>query len=324
MILVTVLWIVFVLSLISLSLAASVRVEVASTQQSFDSEKAFYMAKGAAEAVYNAYSKKQDIPEGTPIRRENGQYIFPFDSGEARVQFESKVGFIDLNEASDQLLGSMFDSLGLPEETRNRLVDCILDWRDEDDIPHLYGAEVNDYPENSPGHISRPANGPFQSVDELLLVKNMTPEIFYGSFNVQTATGQYQRVPGVRELVTVNSGSGLVDVNEASPDVLRAVPKMKPDVAQQIVAERMKQRIDSMQDLAQRIPELMNSETIKYLSADPQTPSILVSRATVSSSGISRTVRLLFKRQEKTQILYLAPLIVRKTMESSFDRWRFD
>src|SRR2546427_12507979 len=95
MILITVLWVILILSIISFSLAASVRVEMASSQQSFDSEKAFYMAKGAAEVVYNAYSKKQDIPEGTPIRRENGFYIFPFDSGEARVHFESNASLID-------------------------------------------------------------------------------------------------------------------------------------------------------------------------------------------------------------------------------------
>ena len=122
MILITVLWIIFILSLISLSLAASVRVELSSTQQSFDSERAFYMAKGAADVVYNAFSKKQEIPGGTPVRHENGEYIFPFDSGEARVHFESNAGLIDLNSASDMLLGSMFDSLGVSEETSNRLV----------------------------------------------------------------------------------------------------------------------------------------------------------------------------------------------------------
>ena len=47
--------------------------------------------------------------------------------------------------ASDKVLASIFDSLGLDERSRNELVDCILDWRDSDDVPHLYGAEVDDY-----------------------------------------------------------------------------------------------------------------------------------------------------------------------------------
>ncbi len=324
MILITVMWIVLILSLISFSLAAEVRVEVDSSQQSFDSERAFYMAKGAAEVVYNAYSKKVPIPEGTPIRQENGEYIFPFDAGDARVHFESSAGLIDLNAASDVLLASMFDSLGVAQETRNRLVDSILDWRDADDIPHLYGAEVNDYPGNAPGRASRPRNGGFQSVDELLLVKNMTLELFHGAFTIETATGKYRRIPGVKELVTVNSGLGKVDANEAARDVLAALPSMSPATAERIIGERLRHQFENQDDLVDRIPELANPGAGDYLMVGGGSPSMLMSRATIAASGVSRTVRLLFKREEKTQILLYMPLIYKKTIESKFDRWRFE
>lgn len=324
MILIMVLWIILILSLISFSLAAAVRVEVASSQQSFDSERAFFMAKGAAEVVYNAYEKKQEIPDGTPIRRENGDYVFPFDSGEARVRFESNAGLIDLNAASDQLLGSMFDSLDVSQETQNRLVDSILDWRDSDDIPHLYGAEVNDYPENTRDRTLRPRNGSFQSVDELLLVKNMTPELFYGLFVIDAGTGQYHRVPGVREMLTVQSGVGKVDVNEAAFEVLAALPSMTPALADRITSTRVQEKFENLNDLVERVPELATNDALGYLSVGSAVPAMLVSRATIASSGVSRTVRLLFKREEKTQILLYAPLIYRKTMESKFERWRFD
>ena len=325
MILITVLWIIFILSLISFSLAASVRVELSTTQQSFDSERAFYMAKGAAEVVYNAFSKKQEVPDGTPVRRENGEYIFPFDTGEARVHFESNAGFIDINAAADELLGSMFDSLGVSKETKNRLVDSILDWRDADDIPHLYGAEVSDYPENTSDHISRPRNGNFQSADELLLVRNMTPELFYGSFTVDSSSGRYRRVPGVRELITVHSGASKIDVNEAASGVLAAVPSMTGVLAERVAEERVRAKFTSLDDLVNRVPEMFNADALPYLNVSaPAVPAMLVSRATVGSSGVSRTVRLVFKREEKTQILLYTPLLYKKTMETKFDRWRFD
>ncbi len=324
MILIVVLWIILILSLISVSLAAAVRVEVASSQQSFDSERAFFMAKGAAEVVYNAYEKNLPVPEGGPIRRENGDYVFPFDAGEARVRFESNAGLIDLNAASDPLLASMFDSLGVSQETRNRLVDSILDWRDADDIPHLYGAEVNDYPGNTSDRTLRPRNGSFQSVDELLLVKNMTPELFYGSVAVQTLAGQYQRVPGARELVTVNAGSGKIDANEAAPDVLRALPSMTLALAERIASERAEQKFAGRDDLAKRIPELAVTDAIQYLSAGSAVPSMLVSRATITSSGVSRTVRLSFSRQERTQMFSFTPPVFRKVVDVKVGRWRFD
>jgi general secretion pathway protein K len=325
MILIMVMWIVLILSVISFSLAASVRAELASSEQSFDSERAFFMAKGAAEVVYSAYEKNEPIPDDAPIRRENGEYVFAFDSGAVRVRFESNAGLIDLNAASDLVLGALFAALGVDEQTKNRLVDSILDWRDADDIPHLYGAEVSDYPENIPGNSQRPRNAPFQTVDELLFVRNMTPELFYGAFTVNAATGEYERVPGARELLTVNSGIGKVDVNEAKFEVLAVLPLMTRPIAERIVAERVRQRFADAADLVERVPELATSDSLAYLTTEgAAAPAMLIAKATIASSGVARTVRLLFKREEKTQILLYAPLLFRRTVEAKFDRWRFD
>src|SRR5262249_38112872 len=159
--------------------------EFAAEMDSFDSERAFYMAKGAVQTVMYAQSKKLDLSgEHSPVHIEDGVYRFPFEGGEAPVRFEGGASRIDINSASDRLLASLFVSVGVDQETRNRLVDSVLDWRDSDDIRHLYGAEIGDY-EQLPGASEKarlPRNGPFASVDEVLLVKNMTPELFFGRF----------------------------------------------------------------------------------------------------------------------------------------------
>ena len=89
-VLISVLWVVLVLSLVTFSLAAAVRVEVASAQQSFDSERAFFLAKGAAEIVFDSYAKGYSFPKTSPVREENGEYIITFDTGEARVRFDAE------------------------------------------------------------------------------------------------------------------------------------------------------------------------------------------------------------------------------------------
>jgi len=185
MVLVSVMWVILILSLVSFSLAAAVRVEVASTQQSFDSDRAYFMAKRAAEVVFDHYSNNQPVPMGadSPIQQDINGYVFPFDSGEAHVRFESESGLIDINKASDKVLASMFDSLGLDQDLRNHLVDSILDWRDGDDVPRLLAPEIKRLSQNVPGKAALyPRNADFPNVEELLRVKNMTPEIFYGSF----------------------------------------------------------------------------------------------------------------------------------------------
>ncbi len=326
MVLISVLWVVFVLTLISFTLASAARVEVEATQQSFDSERAFFMAKGAAEVFFGLYSAKKDLPEDSPVRIENGEYIFPFDSGEARVKLESNAGKIDINAASDQLLASVFDSIGVNQELRNRLVDSILDWRDDDDIPHLYGAESGDYrrPSMSPGILqSIPRNGSFETIDELLSVKNMTPDIFYGSLAFDSAAQRYRKVPGVREILTVNSGEG-VNPNEASVEVLSALPQMNSDSVAQVIEERERRPFSSKEDLMGRLPQLTENPAITYLRFDNPLPVALVSRAVMKKSGVSRTVRLLLTSEEKLQFISLVPLLYKKVRQVRMDRWRYE
>jgi len=320
-VLLSVLWIVVIVSTICLTLAASVRGEIGSQTDSFDSERAFFMAKGAAESIFALFSKSMDIPEKGPILKDHGDYVFPTESGETRVRFESGAGLIDLNEASDKLLASMFDSVGLPQDLRNQLVDSILDWRDSDDIPHLYGAEINDY-QQVPGQ-RLPRNGPFESVDELLQVKYMTPQIFNGSLVADSSMGQYRRVPGIRELVTVDSHSDKIEINEAPLAVIQAVPQLASEQAQQIVIEREKKRFGSIGDLVQRLPALRDTSPLQYLKVEASNPTELVSRATIASSGVSRTVRMVFKNEFRIQVLSQQPFLYRYVPDIKFSHWQF-
>jgi hypothetical protein len=77
---------------------------------------------------------------------------------------------------------------GLESEARNRLMmlpnmtievaDAILDWIDPDATPREYGAEIAFYSGLSPAY--EPRNGPLSGLDELLLVRGVTPELLYG------------------------------------------------------------------------------------------------------------------------------------------------
>ncbi|MDR2756402.1 MAG: general secretion pathway protein GspK [Planctomycetaceae bacterium] len=63
---------------------------------------------------------------------------------------------------------------GMTEE----IADAILDWLDEDDEPREFGAENDYYAELDPPYYAR--NAIPDSLDELLLVKGMTPKLLYG------------------------------------------------------------------------------------------------------------------------------------------------
>lgn len=69
------------------------------------------------------------------------------------------------------LLGNMGFSIDI--------ADCIMDWIDPDDMRYPYGAESADYYLTlTPSYSAQ--NAEMTSIDELLMVKMITPEIFYG------------------------------------------------------------------------------------------------------------------------------------------------
>jgi general secretion pathway protein K len=322
MVLITVLWIVLVIAFISFSLAAAARIELTASENSFDSDRAFFMAKTAAEAMFQDLQKPGSLT-GAPVLQEEGAWVFPFGSGEARVHYESKTNLIDINAATDELLASMFESLGVDQTLRNQLVDCILDWRDIDDVPNLNGAELNDYGQVIIGEQRLPRNGPFETLDELLLVKHMTPEIFYGRVELDPATRQYRRIPGIRDLITLGSGIKQVNVNNASREVLTALPKITPGMIEKILAERSLSQFKSTGDLLMRVPELADTPTAQYVTTDLGETTGIVSVATIKSSGASRTVHLDFTRDRKKQIILYNPLFYKDVEVINFRGWRF-
>ena len=90
------------------------------------------------------------------------------------------------------------------------ILDSIQDWRDANEEHRLNGAE-SDYYQSLPVPY-RSKNADFDAVEELLQVQGVTREILYGRPDT----------PGLIEYLTV-WGTGAVNVNTASPAVLRAL-----------------------------------------------------------------------------------------------------
>jgi DNA uptake protein ComE-like DNA-binding protein len=67
--------------------------------------------------------------------------------------------------------------MGLPGMTED-VADAILDWLDEDDETREVGAEYDYYSSLDPPYA--PKNGPFETVEELLLVRGVTPDLLFG------------------------------------------------------------------------------------------------------------------------------------------------
>jgi type II secretory pathway component PulK len=87
------------------------------------------------------------------------------------VTVTDESGKININTASRDLL------LCLPNMTED-IADTIIDWRDSDTNPGTYGVEGGYYENLTYPYL--PRNKPFRTIRELLLVRDVTDELFYG------------------------------------------------------------------------------------------------------------------------------------------------
>jgi DNA uptake protein ComE-like DNA-binding protein len=121
---------------------------------------------------------------GTPRTRGRFTFVAPVETDAASQRVRS--GLMDesakLNvntvlsyELEEEEVRAMFANIpGMTDE----VIDGILDWIDDDDESRSYGAESDLYETLAPPYAAR--NGEIESLDELLLVSGVTPQLLYG------------------------------------------------------------------------------------------------------------------------------------------------
>lgn len=99
---------------------------------------------------------------------------------EVWVQVAAGDTALNLNSAADPVIREKIRQM-LGEDrsmAADGITDAILDWRDDNDLVRANGAEEDDYARE--GFSYMPADGPFKVLTELLLVKGVTRELFWG------------------------------------------------------------------------------------------------------------------------------------------------
>lgn len=127
------------------------------------------------------------------------------------------------------LLSGRFAVAGADEA--EDLLDALADWIDEDDDERHGGAEEPYYRALTPPYSCR--NGPFVTLEELLLVKGMTPELLFGGAGHE----------GLANYITVMGENGAVNLNTAPLPVVQALSsEMSAKLAQELIDFRQDPR----------------------------------------------------------------------------------
>lgn len=267
-----VLWILTILSVIAGEFCYTVKTEVNITRNFKENTQAHYIARAGIFRAIHELVKKQDqehiayqnMSEDQKKKAQKWRVNVPipaidFGQGYFEVHINNVSGKVNINLADAALLRLMLQKFELPDRQVRVIVDSIMDWRDKDSFHHLNGAE-NDYYES----LSQPypcRNGDFESIEELLLVRGVTRELFFN---------------GLRDMVTVYEGHNIVarprfaappissqkkkkkkprfeissiNINAAGEPILMSFFNGNKDLVDEVIRYRMNRDIESTADL---------------------------------------------------------------------------
>jgi len=238
-----VIWVLAIFMVVALSFSYATRTEISATLAFKEQSEERLLAESCMERALAEImlGRNRAVPldeDARAWKRDGSPYQIDFEqNGICRVMIMPESGRIDINKAPDTIIRSLLTVLGVPAEETDIIVDSLEDWRDPDSLVRLNGAE-NEY------YLSLPVpykarNGDFESIEELLLVRGMTTEIFYGN-GVR---------PGLADFITVYSENGRINMNVASREVLMALPGMTAEYADAVIALRNAKQSLSQQDL---------------------------------------------------------------------------
>jgi general secretion pathway protein K len=134
----------------------------------------------------------------------------PLGAGAFSYRITDEEGRLNINAGVPDRMHRLLTAIGVDRLERDAIVDSIEDWRDANDTTRANGAETEDYMKLPVPYQARTGN--FQDTDELLQVKGVTPEIYYG----------HDDKPALKDFVSARSRT-TVNVNTAPPPVLSAV-----------------------------------------------------------------------------------------------------
>jgi hypothetical protein len=231
-----VMWMSAALAAIAFSLATSVRGETDHTSTTVDDLKAYYIATGAIQRAIMDIQQGGVAPDAEGYHLGDPRLTYRFPTGDATVEIIPETAKLNLNSVSSDKLILLVTALGVDGERAQEVAAAIVDWR------RPLGAAAEGpfdsyYASLTPSF--RPRHASFEEIEELLSVKGVTPDLYYGTYVRDTSVDPPQLVArgGLKDCVSIYGTYGPVDVNGAAPAAMAAsgVPQ---DVINAVIARR--------------------------------------------------------------------------------------
>jgi general secretion pathway protein K len=259
-----VLWVMAILMVVGLSFSVMIRAEgygALAFREGMEKKRLAEagIERGILEIIYRSVNRNRTVtPEGRETWKLDGTaYAVDMGKGGFVVRVIDESGKISLNGLTDSsgiIVKNLLMHQGVSRENAETIVDSILDWKDADELHRLHGAESDYYRSLPKPYASR--NADFETLEELILVRGMTPEILYGT----------EKTKGVIHFLTVHGKTGRININAAPKEILLALPGMDAEMAERIIEFRNVSEIKG-ENAAPEIPGAASPPMAPHASA---------------------------------------------------------
>jgi general secretion pathway protein K len=222
---------------VGFALANTVRGETERASTTVDEVRAYYLATGAVEraaieVLWSAVAVNSPrLPKGTT------RLDYPFGIGTAHVEIIPEAAKLDVNTIPPERLARLLEGLGASGDRISAIVSGVLGWRGGQ------GASFS----SLQGPTFPGAATSFQEIEEMLAVRGVTPDLFYGTYATTDGPGgdrgRLIRRSGLVDCLSVFGSKDQVDANTADPAVLHALG-MPDSGIQALVAQRSIKPLD--------------------------------------------------------------------------------
>ncbi|MCX6991757.1 MAG: type II secretion system protein GspK [Kiritimatiellaeota bacterium] len=282
--LIVVLWVIGLLSMFVMAFAFDMHVEARITSSWRKKLKAEYLAKAGVELAHMILFETADPDISNPdisvyltkgsdekvrgaaislnrggvaeVTRELGAGVLDVTvrPENARIDLNSMI-FVNDREKTYDMWEPLFEAAGVAFEKRDALVDCLLDWVDQDEMTHLNGVESEYYESLDPPYQSK--NAALDTVDELALIKGFDEKLPESEVTI------YQVLSG---FLTTYATDQKININAVDRNTIMGFLGIDAALADEIIAQRqgpdLKDGTDddmpfkNLADLLARVPAL--------------------------------------------------------------------
>jgi len=259
---------IFVLSALAAGFALSMKVEARLAQNANSEQQLLWLGRSGVElARYvlseqltiaaEPYDSLNQIWAGGPggPGETNSPLVglslnnYPVGDGSVSIKIIDLERKVNINTANSAEIQQALTLMGVDANDISVVSDSIQDWIDPDDATRPAGAESDYYQGLPVPYYAK--NAPIDDLSELLLIKGITPDMYWGSnatnhqpsvfqhkLGFGTSPGEPPNYPfGLVNIFTPVS-SGRINVNTADANVLQMIPGVTADLAANIIKLR--------------------------------------------------------------------------------------